>query len=48
VENVFPNGEITVINGDFDHHVERSGPFAPAQAAANGGSGSPIYGYVVP
>jgi CHAP domain len=48
VENVFPDGEITVINGDFDHHVERSGPFQPAQAAANSGSGSPIYGYVVP
>ena len=48
VENVFPNGEITVINGDFDHHVERSGPFQPAQAAANSGSGAPIYGYVAP
>jgi len=48
VENVFPNGEITVINGDFDHRVERSGPFQPAQAAANSGSGSPIYAYVVP
>ena len=48
VENVFPNGEITVINGDFDHRVERSGPFQPAQAAAESGSGSPIYGYVAP
>jgi hypothetical protein len=48
VETVFPNGEITVINGDFDHHVERSGPFQPAQAAAESGSGSPIYAYVVP
>jgi hypothetical protein len=48
VESVFPDGEITVINGDFDHHVERSGPFQPAQAAAESGSGSPIYGYVAP
>jgi hypothetical protein len=48
VENVFPNGEITVINGDFAHRVERSGPFQPAQAAANSGSGYPIYAYVVP
>jgi hypothetical protein len=48
VENVFPNGEITVINGDFDHHVERSGPFHPAEAATESGSGSPVYGYVVP
>lgn len=48
VENVFPNGEITVINGDFDHHVERSGPFQPAEAATESGSDSPVYGYVVP
>ena len=48
VEDVFPNGEITVINGDFDHRVERSGPFQPAESAANSGSGSPIYGYVMP
>jgi CHAP domain len=48
VEDVFPNGEITVINGDFGHRVERSGPFQPAESAANSGSGSPIYGYVVP
>jgi hypothetical protein len=48
VEQVFPNGEITVINGDWGHHVERSGPFLPSQAAANSGSGSAIYGYVVP
>lgn len=48
VEQVFPNGEITVINGDYNHHVERSGPFQPAQAAAGSGSGHPIYAYVVP
>jgi hypothetical protein len=48
VEQVFPNGEITVINGDYNHHVERSGPFQPSQAAADSGSGSAIYGYVVP
>ncbi len=48
VETVFPDGEITVINGDFDHHVERSGPFQPSQAASGSGSGYPIYAYVVP
>lgn len=48
VEQVFPNGEITVINGDFNHHVRRSGPFQPSQAALDSGSGSPIYGYVEP
>jgi hypothetical protein len=48
VEKVFPNGEITIINGDFDHHVERTGPFQPAQAVADSGAKHPIYGYVVP
>lgn len=50
VEQVFPNGEITTINGDYNHHVEPSGPFQPAQAAAPNasGTGEPIYGYVVP
>jgi hypothetical protein len=48
VENVFPDGEITVINGDYNHHVERSGPFQPSQAAADSGSESPIYAYVQP
>lgn len=48
VEQVFPNGEITTINGDYNHHVEPSGPFQPAQAANASGAGEPIYGYVVP
>lgn len=48
VEQVFANGEITIINGDFDHQVERTGPFQPSQAAADSGAEQPIYGYVVP
>ena len=48
VEQVFPNGEIMTINGDYNHHVEPAGPFQPSQAATDSGSGHPIYGYVVP
>lgn len=48
VEQVFPNGEITTINGDYNHHVEPAPPFQPAQAKEDSGSGYPIYGYVVP
>jgi beta-N-acetylhexosaminidase len=48
VEKVYPDGEITIINGDYNHHVERSGPFQPSQALNGSGAQKPIYGYVVP
>jgi hypothetical protein len=47
VEQVFPNGEITMISGNWGNEVGRAQPFQPAQAASSGMPG-PIYGYVVP
>ena len=47
VERVFPNGEITTIDGNYGDRVARVGPFPPAQAAA-GGEPAPIFGYAHP
>ncbi len=47
VEQVFANGEITMISGNWGNEVGRSRPFQPSQAASSGMPG-PIYGYVVP
>jgi CHAP domain len=47
VERVFPNGEITTIDGNYGDRVARVGPFPPAQAAARG-EPAPIYGYAHP
>ncbi|MGV1047849.1 MAG: CHAP domain-containing protein [Solirubrobacterales bacterium] len=47
VERVFPNGEITTIDGNYGDRVARVGPFPPAQATANG-EPAPIFGYAHP
>jgi hypothetical protein len=47
VERVFPNGEITTIDGNYGDRVARVGPFLPAAAAA-AGEPAPVYGYAVP
>jgi hypothetical protein len=47
VERVFPNGEITTIDGNYGDRVARVGPFPPAQAVAHGAP-APIYGYARP
>ena len=47
VERVFPNGEITTIDGNYGDRVARVGPFPPAQAAARG-EPAPIFGYAHP
>jgi hypothetical protein len=47
VERVFPNGEITTIDGNYLDRVARVGPFPPAQAAAKG-EPAPIFGYAQP
>jgi hypothetical protein len=48
VDQVFPSGDISVINGDFDHQVEEPPPFPPSQAASLSGAGEPIYAYASP
>jgi len=47
VERVFPNGEITTIDGNLGDRVARAGPFPPSQATAAGMPG-PIFGYAHP
>jgi len=47
VERVFPNGEITTIDGNLGDRVARAGPFRPSQAAAAGMPG-PIFGFAHP
>jgi CHAP domain len=47
VERVFPDGEITTIDGNYGDRVARVGPFLPAEAVAKG-EPAPIYGYAQP
>jgi hypothetical protein len=47
VERVFPNGEITTIEGNFADNVARVGPFDPAHAEA-AGEPAPIFAYAEP
>lgn len=47
VERVFPDGEITTIDGNYGDRVARVGPFLPSQAAASG-EPAPIFGYAHP
>lgn len=47
VERVFPDGEITTIDGNYGDRVARVGPFPPAQAVRFG-EPSPIFGYAHP
>jgi hypothetical protein len=47
VERVFPDGEITTIDGNYSDRVARVGPFFPFQAVA-GGEPAPVFGYARP
>lgn len=47
VERVFPNGEITTIDGNLSDRVMRAGPFLPSQATA-AGLPAPIFGFAHP
>jgi hypothetical protein len=47
VERVFPDGEITTIDGNYGDRVARVGPFLPARAVQSG-EPAPIYGYGQP
>lgn len=47
VERVFPDGEITTIDGNFGNRVARSGPFLPSEAV-RWGMPAPIFGYAHP
>lgn len=48
VEKVLPDGQITIINGDFNGQVMRTGPCAPADAEGGCQAPGPIYGYASP
>jgi hypothetical protein len=48
VESVLPDGEITIINGNFAGRVMRTGPCAPAAAEQGCAAPAPIYGYAAP
>ncbi|HWH09499.1 MAG TPA: CHAP domain-containing protein [Solirubrobacteraceae bacterium] len=48
VESVLPDGEITIINGNFAGQVMRTGPCAPAAAEQGCQAPAPIYGYAAP
>jgi CHAP domain len=45
VAQVLPNGEIVTVEGNYDGHVTRVGPFSPAAPV---GEAAPIYGYAQP
>jgi hypothetical protein len=47
VQRVYPNGQITTIEGNYANSVTRVGPFDPAHATSSGET-SPIYGYAQP
>lgn len=48
VESVLPDGEITLINGNFAGRVMRTGPCEPAAAEVACQAPGPIYGYAAP
>jgi hypothetical protein len=48
VESVLPDGEITIINGNFAGRVMRTGPCEPAAAEQGCAAPAPIYGYAAP
>jgi hypothetical protein len=47
VVRVLPDGEIVTVEGNYDNHVTRVGPFQPS-AATSAGESAPIYGYAQP
>jgi len=48
VEDVLPDGEITLINGNFANSVMRTGPCRPTNVQAGCEEPGPIYGYAAP
>jgi CHAP domain len=48
VESVLPDGEMTIINGNFAGRVMRTGPCQPAAAQQGCEAPAPIYGYASP
>jgi hypothetical protein len=48
VEDVLPDGEITIINGNFAGRVMRTGPCEPAAAEQGCEAPAPVYGYAAP
>jgi hypothetical protein len=47
VQHVYPDGQISTIEGNYANHVNHIGPFLPAQAT-NAGETAPIFGYAQP
>jgi hypothetical protein len=47
VQRVYPDGQITTIEGNYANHVALVGPFLPAHATGAGET-APIYGYAQP
>ncbi len=47
VQRVYPDGQITTIEGNYANHVAIVGPFQPARATS-AGEAAPIYGYAQP
>ncbi len=47
VVDVLPDGRIETVEGNYDNHVARVGPFNPAEAVKAGEAG-PVYGYAQP
>lgn len=45
---VLADGRIVTIEGNYDNHVTRVGPFIPAEAVSAAGETAPIYGYAQP
>ncbi len=47
VQRVYPDGQITTIEGNYANHVAIVGPFQPVRATS-AGEAAPIYGYAQP
>jgi hypothetical protein len=48
IEKVLPDGQIVIINGDYEESVMRTGPCQPSQATDGCEAPGPIYAYVTP
>lgn len=48
VVHVLADGRIETVEGNYDNHVTRIGPFNPAQAVSQAGEAGPVYGYAQP
>jgi CHAP domain len=47
VKQVYPDGQITTIEGNYANHVALVGPFHPGHASS-AGEAAPVYGYAQP